>query len=95
MARSRQQPDQQVQCRRQIKNPISIGDMREAVVDEGTYSKYVNEIIPFVDWLCTELPDWLTMYCHEQHAEIILLREHEGKKQRQQRIKASWMNIDL
>jgi len=55
MARKRQQPHQ-VQ-RRQIKNPISISDMRDAVVDEGTYSKYVNEIIPFVDWLCAELPN--------------------------------------
>ena len=87
------QQTQQVKRRRQIKNPISINDMRDAVVDEGTYSKYVNEIIPFVDWLCAELPDWLTTYCRERHTEIILLRENEGKKQRQQRIKASWMNI--
>ena len=91
MARKRQQPHQ-VQ-RRQIKNPISISDMRDAVVDEGTYSKYVNEIIPFVDWLCAELPNWLTPYCREQHTAITLLRENEGRKQRQQRIKASWMNI--
>ena len=76
-----------VERRRQIKNPISISDMRDAVVDEGTYSKYVNDIIPFLDWLCAELPDWLTTYCHEQHAEIILLRENEGKKMRQKRIK--------
>ena len=82
-----------VERRRQIKNPISISDMRDAVVDEGTYSKYVNDIIPFLDWLCAELPDWLTTYCHEQHAEIILLRENEGKKMRQKRIKMSWMNI--
>ena len=42
MAQSRMQP------RRQIRNPISISDMRDAVVDEGTYSKYVNDIIPFL-----------------------------------------------
>ena len=91
MAIKRQQPHQ-VQ-RRQIKNPISISDMRDAIVDEGTYSKYVNEIIPFVDLLCAELPNWLTPYCREQHTAITLLRENEGRKQRQQRIKASWMNI--
>ena len=77
------QQTQQVKRCRQIKNPISINDMRDVVVDEGTYSKYVNEIIPFVDWLCAELPDWLTTYCRERHTEIILLRENEGKKQRQ------------
>ena len=89
----RKQP--QIRGRRQIQNPISISDMRDAVVDEGTYSKYVNEIIPFIDWLHAnaELSDWLTQYCAEQHAEIILLRENEGMKQRQKRIKTSWTNL--
>ena len=77
----------------QIKNPISISDMRDAVVDEGTYSKYVNDIIPFIDWLCVESPSWLTPYCSKQHHEIKIIREDEGIKQRQQRIKASWMKL--
>ena len=91
MARSTQQS--QAKRRRHIKNPISISDMRDAVVDETTYSKYVNEIIPFVDWLRAELPDWLTTYCLDRHDQIVLLRENEGRKQRQQRVKASWMDL--
>ena len=71
--RTRKQP--QIRRRRQIQNPISISDMRDAVVDEGTYSKYVNDIIPFIDWLCADanLSDWLTQYCTEQHAEISIV----------------------
>ena len=81
------------QQRRQITNPISISNMRDAVVDEGTYSKYVNDIIPFIDWLHIELPQWMTPYCSEQHYAIKVLREGEGIKQRQQRIKTSWMKL--
>jgi hypothetical protein len=76
-----------------IQNPISISDMRDAVVDEGTYSKYVNEIIPFIKWLRVELPSWLTPYCSEQHDAITILHEDEGIKQWQKQVKASWMHL--
>lgn len=58
MAKSKQTTARPRQ-RRHIQNPISISDMRDAVVDEGTYSKYVNEIIPFIEWLRVESPSWL------------------------------------
>ena len=84
---------QQMHHRRQIQNPISIGDMRDGIVDEGTYSKYVNEIIPFLDWLHMHYPGWMTPYCLEQYDSIILLREHEKIRSRQQRVKESWMEL--
>lgn len=86
-----QQP--QIKRRRQIKNPVSISNMRDAVVDEGTYSKYVNDIIVFMDWLRVDMISWLTPFCSEKYDEISLLREDEGKKERRARIKASWMNL--
>jgi hypothetical protein len=67
--------------------------MRDAVVDEGTYSKYVNDIIVFMDWLRVDMISWLTPFCSEKYDEISLLREDEGKKERRARIKASWMNL--
>ena len=88
-----QQPTPQQQMRRQIQNPISINDMRDGIVDEGTYSKYVNEIIPFRDWLHINLPSWMSQYCLEQYGSIIMLHEHEKKRDRQHRIKSSWMQL--
>ena len=73
-----QQPTPQQQMRRQIQNPISINDMRDGIVDEGTYSKYVNEIIPFMDWLHINLPSWMSQYCLAQYVSIIMLHEHES-----------------
>jgi hypothetical protein len=55
---------QQMHLRCQIQNPISIGDMWDGIVDEGTYSKYVNEIIPF--WIGST---WIFLV--EQYDSII------------------------
>jgi hypothetical protein len=79
MAKSKQTTARPRQ-RRHIQNPISISDMRDAVVDEGTYSKYVNEIIPFIEWLRVESPSWLTPYCSEQHDAIKILREDQQRQ---------------
>ena len=81
-----QQPpgQQQMHHCRQIQNPISIGDMRDGIVDEGTYSKYINENIHFLDWLHVNYPGWMTPYCLEQYDSIILLQEHEQIQTRQQ-----------
>jgi hypothetical protein len=49
--------------------------MRDAVVDEGTYSKYVNEIIPFIEWFHVESPSWLTPHCSQQHVIKILCED--------------------
>jgi hypothetical protein len=45
------------------------------------------------DWLHVEAPTWLTPYCSKQYDSISLLCEDEGIKQRQKRIKESWMNL--
>ena len=79
--------------RHQIQNPISICDMRDGIVNEGTYSKYVHEIIHFSHWLHMNHPGWMTTYCLEQYDSIILLQEHEQLQSRQQQIKASWIEL--
>jgi hypothetical protein len=63
---------QQMHHRRQIQNPISIGDMRDGIVDKGTYSKYVNEFIPFLDWLHVNIPGRMTPYCLEPTNQSIM-----------------------
>jgi hypothetical protein len=67
--------------------------MREGIVDKGTYSKYVNKIIHFLDWLHVNYPGGMTPYCLEQCDSIILLQEHEQIRSRQQRIKESWIEL--
>lgn len=37
--------------RRLLANPITVNAMWDGVVDEEVYSRYVNEIIHFIDWL--------------------------------------------
>ena len=80
------------QGRRQLANPISVNAMKEGVVDQGVYSRYVNEIIHFVDWLYKNKQDWMTEHSKTLYQETnIVLREGEKKRQRQKRIKAVWL----
>jgi hypothetical protein len=78
--------------RRQLANPITVNAMREGVVDEDVYSRYVNEIIHFVDWLHKNKDDWLTEHSKKLYRETnLVLREDEKKRQRQKRIKEVWL----
>ena len=90
-----QQPPGQKQMhhRRQIQNPISIGDMREGIVDKGTYSKYVNKIIHLFDWLHVNYPGGMTPYCLEQYDSIILLQEHEQIRSQQHESKHHGLSL--
>lgn len=79
--------------RRQLQNPISIEQMRDGVVDPNTYSRYVNEIIHFLNWLAGNLPSWMTELCSTQHSAIMMRREGEKFRQREKRIKAAWQQL--
>ena len=78
--------------RKELANPITVTAMRDGVVDEEVYSRYVNEIIHFVAWLHTNKEDWLTEHSKTLYQETnVVLQEDEKKRQRQKRIKAVWM----
>lgn len=79
--------------RRQLHNPISIEQMRDGVVDVNTYSRYVNEIIHFLDWLAVHSPSWMTELCLTQHTAIMMRREGERYREREKRIKAAWYQL--
>ena len=74
-------------------NPISTAQMREGVVEENVYSKYVNEIIHFLPWVALNHPDWLTPYLKEKQTEILEERQGEKKRARQTRVKAAYMDL--
>jgi len=86
-------PIPHVTHRRQLQNPISIEQMRDGVVADNTYSRYVNEIIHFLNWLAVSLPGWMTELCSTQHEAIIMRREGEGLRQREKRIKEAWYKL--
>jgi hypothetical protein len=78
--------------RKELLNPITLNAMREGVVDEEVYSRYVNEIIHFIAWLYKNKDDWLTEHCKSLFRETnIVVVEDEKKGQRQKRIKAVWL----
>ncbi len=79
--------------RRQLHNPICIKQMRDGVVDLNTYSRYVNEIIHFLDWLAVHSPSWMTELCLTQHTAIMMRREGERYREREKRIKAAWYQL--
>ena len=78
--------------RKQLSNPITVNAMREGVVDEEVYSRYVNEIIHFISWLHDNKEDLLTEHSKTLYRETnIVLVEGEKPRERQKRIKSVWL----
>ena len=79
--------------RRELQNPIRVDQMRDGVVDPGVYSRYVNEIIHFLNWVKEKKPTWMTELGKSQHQSLTVLIEGEKPRQRQRRIKDAWMKL--
>ena len=84
---------QQISQRVQLQNPISIDQMRDGVVAKATYSRYVNEIIHFLNWVAVNMPCWMTELCSTQYKAIVMRQEGEGVREREKQIKVSWTTL--
>ena len=89
---ARAAPGNNNRARKELENPITVNAMRDGVVDEEVYSRYVNEIIHFVGWAANKKEDWLTDHCKSLYtATNVVLVEGEKPRARQKRIKAVWL----
>ena len=81
------------QTRKELSNPITVNAMREGVVAEDVYGRYVNEIIHFMDsWLYKNKLDWITDHGQNiYHGTNVVLREDERSRAKQKHIKAVWL----
>jgi hypothetical protein len=75
----------------ELNNPVLVQTMKDAIVAKGVYSKYVNEIMHFVVWVCAEHAEWFMEYGKEKYDLLVILIENEKIQARQKRLKDGWM----
>ncbi len=56
--------------------------MRDGIVNETVYKRYVNEIIHFLEWVGQHHQDWLTPFYQEHYNETFQVRGKELKRKR-------------
>jgi hypothetical protein len=45
-----------------LRNPVSLQDMRDGIVNKGVYGRYCNDIILIADWAAINQSDWFTPF---------------------------------
>jgi hypothetical protein len=62
-----------------LRNPVSVQDMRDGIVDKGVYARYCNDIILLADCAVVNQLDWFTPFGLEKYSEVKVRLEDETK----------------
>jgi hypothetical protein len=72
-----------------LRNPVSVQDMRDGIVDRGVYARYCNDIILLADWAAVNQLDWIPPFGLEKYSEL----KDETKFVHRKQTKTRWMAI--